>query len=123
MFAEVTERLSGLTYGSPEYYECLEEMKKGALGHHYDHNRHHPEHHSEGVRDMTLFDLLEMLCDWKAATLRHKDGDMQKSVEHNADRFNIPLPIVRILANTVRLIDVISLDHRLELSYPHVKEG
>ena len=43
MFAEMTSKLRGLTYGSPEYKECLEQMKGQALGHHYSHNRHHPE--------------------------------------------------------------------------------
>lgn len=44
MFAEMTSKLWGLTYGSPEYKECLEQMKRQALGHHYSHNRHHPEY-------------------------------------------------------------------------------
>lgn len=43
MFAEMTSKLRELTYGSPEYKECLEQMKRQALGHHYSHNRHHPE--------------------------------------------------------------------------------
>lgn len=43
MFAEMTSKLRELTYGSLEYKECLEKMKGQALGHHYSHNRHHPE--------------------------------------------------------------------------------
>ena len=43
MFAEMTSKLQGLTYGSSEYKNCLEQMKRQALGHHYEHNRHHPE--------------------------------------------------------------------------------
>lgn len=43
MFQKFTNRLAGLTYGSEEYKQCLEEMKKSALGHHYENNRHHPE--------------------------------------------------------------------------------
>ena len=43
MFAKMTSKLRGLTYGSPEYKECLEEMLGEALGHHYEHNRRHPE--------------------------------------------------------------------------------
>ena len=43
MFAEMTSKLRGLTYGSSEYKDCLEQMKQQALGHHYSHNRHHPE--------------------------------------------------------------------------------
>lgn len=43
MFAKMTSKLRGLTYGSSEYKECLKEMLEEALGHHYEHNRHHPE--------------------------------------------------------------------------------
>lgn len=43
MFAEMTSKLQELTYGSPKYKECLDQMKGQALGHHYNHNRHHPE--------------------------------------------------------------------------------
>lgn len=43
MFAEMTSKFRGLTYGSSEYKDCLEQMKQQALKHHYDHNRHHPE--------------------------------------------------------------------------------
>lgn len=42
-FADVASRLQGLTYGSPEYRECLKVTLGPALKHHYDHNRHHPE--------------------------------------------------------------------------------
>jgi hypothetical protein len=52
------------------------------LKHHYSHNRHHPEFFGEdGVDGMTLVDLIEMLADWKAATERHDDGDLAKSLE------------------------------------------
>ena len=43
MFAEITHKLEGLTYGSEEYENQRKEMLNNALGHHYEHNRHHPE--------------------------------------------------------------------------------
>jgi hypothetical protein len=52
------------------------------LKHHYAYNRHHQEFFGEdGVDGMTLVDLIEMLPDWKAATERHDDGDLAKSLE------------------------------------------
>jgi hypothetical protein len=51
---------------------------------------------------MSLLDLMEMLADWRAATERHDDGDIMKSLEINAKRFGIPEPIRRILENTIR---------------------
>lgn len=96
----LTPRLRGLTYGSDEYRASLREMKP-AIQHHYEHNSHHPEHYSDGVADFDLLDLVEMLCDWKAASLRHADGDILASIEHNVSRFNLDPQVASILRNTV----------------------
>ena len=50
---------------------------------------------------MNLIDLIEMFCDWKAATLRHEDGDMQRSIDINSDRFHLPEKLVSMFKNTV----------------------
>lgn len=49
-------------------------------------NTHHPEHW-HGIKNMSPLDLIEMLCDWKAATRRHATGDLLKSIRINAERF------------------------------------
>lgn len=100
-FDAMTPRLKALTYGGGEYKACLDEMQV-ALKHHYAKNRHHPEHHENGMQDMTLIDLLEMLMDWKAATERHDDGNIGKSIIHNADRFNFGPEMRQVLLNTAR---------------------
>ena len=51
---------------------------------------------------MTLVDLVEMFCDWKAATQRMHDGNIRKSLEVNRKRFNISDQLTRIFENTVR---------------------
>lgn len=99
-FDAVTPKLKALTYGSDEYKAALVEMGD-ALKHHYTHNRHHPEHWQNGINDMTLLDVIEMLCDWKAASERHADGDMLKSLEINRERFGISDQLYQILLNTV----------------------
>ena len=104
IFDEYTPKLSQVTYGSDEYKGYLKEMKI-ALDHHYLANRHHPEHFENGVNDMNLIDLIEMLCDWKAATLRHDDGDIYKSIEINKKRFDISNELTDILYNTVKLLE------------------
>ncbi len=101
MFAKVTHKLAGLTYGSDEYNTQIEEMKKGPLAHHYDHNRHHPEYFEDGINGMNLFDVLEMFIDWCAAVQRHNDGDIHKSIEINQKRFGLSDQLVAILENTV----------------------
>ena len=87
MFDEFTPKLKDSTYGSDEYKGFLKDMGV-ALKHHYENNTHHPEHFESGVNGMTLLDVLEMLADWKAATMRHADGDIQESLRINKDRFS-----------------------------------
>ena len=118
-FTKYTDILAKLTYGSQEYTDTLKLMKP-ALDNHYAHNAHHAEHHADGIMGMDLFDLIEMMLDWKAATLRHKNGDINKSIEINAKRYNIPEPLVRILKNTVDHLERMTVKSRVAISYPHV---
>lgn len=100
-FDVLTPRLKGLSYGSEEYRASLREMQP-AIQHHYEHNNHHPEHYKDGITGMSLLDLVEMLCDWKAAGERHTDGDMGKSLAHNQERFGIAPQLQAVLENTCR---------------------
>jgi hypothetical protein len=105
-FAVYTAKLRGVTYGSDEYKRYLSEMEP-ALKHHYAKNRHHPEHFPEGVTDMTLIDVVEMLADWKAASERHDDGNILQSIEKNRKRFNIDAQLAAILINTVKFLSLV----------------
>jgi len=104
VFSEFTPKLSACTYGSEEYKGFLAGMRP-ALEHHYANNRHHPEHFPNGLSDMNLVDLVEMICDWKAATRKHRDGNILKSLEINSKRFNMDPQLLAILHNTVRLFE------------------
>lgn len=99
IFNEYTPKLKHSTYGSDEYKGFLESMGE-ALQHHYAVNPHHPEHRPNGINGMTLVDLVEMLADWKAATERHADGDLAKSLEIQRERFGISAQLVEVLRNT-----------------------
>ena len=100
IFDVYTEKLRGLTYGSDEYKACLAGMKP-ALDHHYAENTHHPEHFENGIFDMSLLDVCEMFFDWWAATKRHADGDILKSIQINEKRFQINPQLSEIFRNTV----------------------
>lgn len=104
LFAEHTERLNQIEYGSDEYKQELEALKP-ALEHHYAVNPHHPEHWPHGLEDMSLWDICEMLCDWKASSERNKNGNLLKSIEINAKRFNIDPQLTQILLNTARIME------------------
>lgn len=100
IFEEWTSKLAGVTYGTKEYEDMLQQMKP-AIDHHYKMNRHHPEHFADGIAGMNLIDLVEMFCDWMAAARRHDDGDAHKSLEINTKRFNIPSQLVDVFRNTI----------------------
>lgn len=101
IFDEFTPKLKDCTYGSIEYEGFLKGMKV-ALDHHYANNRHHPEFAKNGIKGMSLLDIMEMLVDWKAATLRHTDGNLLKSIEMNQKRFGYTDELKMILINTVK---------------------
>lgn len=104
IFAEYTPKLAQTTFGSEEYLQHLEDMRP-ALNHHYANYRHHPEHFKDGVNDMNLIDIAEMICDWKASSLRQDDGNLLHSIELNAERFGIDAQLMKILLNTANLFD------------------
>lgn len=104
VFAEHTASLATTGYDTPEYKEHLAAMKP-ALDHHYAQSRHHPEHFDDGIMGMNLIDLVEMFCDWKAASERHNDGNLLKSININATRFGYDDQLKRIFLNTAKLFD------------------
>lgn len=104
LFTEFTPKLATSTYGSEEY-EGFRKAMGPALDHHYAKNAHHPEHWPNGINDMSLLDLLEMFCDWKAAGERHNNGNILKSIEVNANRFGISPQLVKVFQNTAKVFD------------------
>lgn len=104
IFAEHTSVLKDLEYNSEEYKQHLAAMKP-ALDHHYAIYRHHPEHFQNGINDMNLIDLIEMLADWKAASERQHNGNLLTSIEQNASRFHMSDQLKQILLNTVKTLD------------------
>lgn len=118
VFDRFTPLLAESTYGSDEYKSFLAGMSEG-LKHHYRENSHHPEHYAfefgevnpelvhngTGIRGMSLLDVIEMLCDWKAATERHNDGDIRRSIEHNQKRFGYSEDLKSVLLQTLGTIE------------------
>lgn len=104
VFAEYTPKLKDCTYFSDEYKGFLKCMSE-ALKHHYIHNSHHPEHYENGVCGMDLLDVVEMLCDWKASSMRHNNGDIRNSLLINKDRFEIGDVLTSVFKNTLDKMD------------------
>lgn len=100
IFDEYSPKLKELQYGTTEYFDTLKKMQV-ALDHHYGVNNHHPEHFENGIRGMTLIDIIEMFCDWMAACERTKNGNILDSLETNQSRFNFSDDLKSIFINTV----------------------
>ena len=100
-FSENVDNVPLMVYDSEEYKKKWIEMKS-VIDRHHRNNRHHPEHWSEGINDMSLIDILEMIVDWKAATMRYKDGNLEKSIEINCDKYKISPQLKQIILNTVQ---------------------
>lgn len=96
-----TPQLKKLKYGTDEYKESLKNLQV-ALEHHYEVNRHHPEHFENGINDMTLIDILELFADWKAATERTDDGNIYNSIKVNKKRFELSDQLEKIFENTAK---------------------
>lgn len=89
-----------LEYGSLEYEEVTK-LLAPALEIHYKKNRHHIQHHKNGIHDFTLVDLVELFCDNCAAVKRQKTGNIDKSIDICERKFNIDHQIAEILHNQV----------------------
>jgi hypothetical protein len=101
IFAESTEKLGAVQYGSEEYKKLLESVRP-AIEHHYSRNNHHIEHHKNGIEDMDLMQICELLADWRAASERNKNGNILKSIEINCQKYDICPQLKKILENTVK---------------------
>jgi hypothetical protein len=104
-FDRETPKLKTLTYGSDEYKASLAALGP-ALAHHYEHNSHHPEYYPDGVADMDLFDLVEMVLDWKAASERQAGAKI--NLEVSFERFKIDPQLASIIRNTAHRLGWLS---------------
>jgi hypothetical protein len=103
-FRRLNRRSDDIEFGTPPYIEQLA-MLEETLDHHYKANRHHPEHFKDGINDMSLIDLIEMVMDWMASTIRSKNGNIEKSLPYLQDRFKISDQLLKIIKNTIDYIE------------------
>ncbi len=101
-YEEALPKFEQTTYGSEAYKQVCRDIKP-AIQHHITSNRHHPEYFGEaGINGMTLIDLIEMVCDWIAASQRtEKSNDIYQGLEINKERFHIDDQLFQIIKNTV----------------------
>lgn len=99
-FVSTREKFKKANYGSPEYKECIE-LTKPAVEHHYKNNRHHTGFHKNGINDMTLIDIIEMIADWKAAARRSPDKTLQDTLDYAFKKYKIDSQLAVVITNTL----------------------
>ncbi len=74
-------------YGSDEYRAGLRQ-EKPTIDLHYSRNTHHPECHKPASGTMGFLDIIEMVCDWRAAYLAYgSQGSWAENMQRQRDRF------------------------------------
>lgn len=91
--------LKTVNYGTPAYFEIRQNMLDEGLRHHYEMNRHHPEHFKNGIEGMTLVDIFEFFCDTYVDSL-DSDNSYEKEFNKSCEKYHINGTLKKILLNT-----------------------
>ena len=100
VFCSTRPEFVKVNYGTPEYKAVCEKAKKG-VDHHYENNRHHTAFHENGIKDMNLLDVLEMLADWKAANRRSPDLNFKDSLPRCFEKYKMDKTLQNLIINTI----------------------
>jgi len=95
-------KIMNLKTDDKEYFDVLSLIAK-EVNIHYKNNKHHPQHYKNGIDDMGLIDIIEMVCDWKASSIQRNNfgtGELMIGIQKN--RFNISGQLTKILLNTIK---------------------
>ena len=95
---EVEDREGPVEFGTPEY-SARTAMLGDMWKHHVEHNDHHPEHFQNGIAGMNLMQIVEMLCDWQAAS-EQRDPSKTMNITFCVEKYGISADARAILSNT-----------------------
>ena len=102
-FVKTRPEFKKVNYGTAEY-QAVAEKAKVAVENHYSSNRHHTAYHKNGINDMNLLDILEMLADWKAASRRSPDLTFLGSLPRAFQKYSIPKNMQRHIMLTLEYL-------------------
>lgn len=75
-----------------------------AITHHNKNNSHHPEFFKNGIKDMSIIDLVEMFSDWAAYSSTTEE--FMPKLDYNSKRFQMSDDLKQIFFNSFKkLID------------------
>lgn len=98
-YNEAFPNLQKYAYGTDEFKAELKKIEP-AIQHHYSVNDHHPEYHADGIVGMSLIQIIEMVCDWLAASERSQ-ANIYQGMEMNRKRFGIDVQLINAIARTI----------------------
>lgn len=102
-FVEINRTAREYPYNSEEYKKSIKDNNAVEL--HYLRNSHHPEYYSNGINDMSLIDIIEMVCDWKAASETYKQTSFEDSLKIQRDRFKLEdkhVYLIELIAEAIK---------------------
>lgn len=102
-YAGLSDAVRGLKYGTEEYRAAFAPFKS-IIQHHYEANDHHPEHFAGGVSEMNLLQIVEMVADWKAASMRNSKT-LTETLDASFQRFGIDAQLAAVIRNTATFLD------------------
>ena len=103
-FVSTRPKFKLANWNTPEYKECTDAIRP-AINAHYAANSHHVEHYANGVNDMTLMDICEMLADWQAAGRRSPNGkSLPETLDAAFEKYGIDSQLGAIIKNTISIL-------------------
>lgn len=100
VFVSTRPEFKKANYGTPEYQAVVDAAIVG-VNHHYSLNRHHTAHFPNGIKDMNLLDVLEMMADWRAASRRSPDLSFKDSLPRAFKKYEMDETLQRLILNTI----------------------
>lgn len=88
-FVRINRAAREKPYGSESYISGMRQ-EKPTIELHYSRNSHHPEHfQGDSATDMDFLDIIEMVCDWRAAWHTYgSQGSWRDNLNKQRDRYN-----------------------------------
>ena len=108
-FVSTRDQFKKANYGTKEYDACVSAVKP-AVVHHHKNNRHHTDFHENGINDMTLIDIIEMVADWRAAARRSPDKKFADTLDYAKKKYGIDDQMFGIICNTLRALNWLDED-------------
>lgn len=105
-FVRINKTARNCEYGSEEYENTMvkEKGEDGCITKHFSRNRHHVEFH-DSAHDMTFIDIIEMVCDWWAASKTYGTNTLQKKLPELKEQGDFSEPQLWLIDEVVEMLN------------------